>query len=150
MSTFGDRGYAKVRKDGKSIRATSCRKLSSLEDKLIVQRFSSIIRGLMEYYSPANRRSDLWSIVATYRKSCALTLADKHKLKTAAKAYKRYGPNLKISDPIKKKETVLFYPTTLKTTVNFKLGKNTISLADSILDPIKGSYRSNVKTSSSC
>jgi len=145
-----DRGYTKVRKDGKSIRATSCRKLSSLEDTLIVQRFSSIIRGLMEYYSPANRRSDLWQIVAVYRKSCALTLADKHKLKTAAKAYKRYGPNLKISDPIKKKETVLFYPTTLKTTANFKLGKDNISLADSNLDSIKGSYKSNIKTSSSC
>ena len=145
-----DCGYAKVRKDGKSIRATSCRKLSSLEDKLIVLRFSSIIRGLMEFYSPANRRSDLWQVVAIYRKSCALTLADKHKLKTAAKAFKRYGPNLKISDPIKKKETLLFYPTTLKTTTNFKLGKSNISLANDILDPIQGSYKSNVKTGKSC
>ena len=145
-----DRGYAKKRKDGISIRPSSCRKLSSLEDKLIVQRFSSIIRGLMEFYAPANQYSDLWSVVALYRKSCALTLADKHKLKTAAKAYKRYGPNLKITDPIKNKETVLFYPTSLKTTVNFKLGKKSISLADSILDPIKGSYKSNLKTSTSC
>lgn len=145
-----DRGYAKVRKDGKSIRASSCRKLSSLEDKQIVQRFSSIIRGLMEYYSPANRRSDLWPVVALYRKSCALTLADKHKLKTAAKAFKRYGPNLKITDPVKKKETILFYPNTLKTSANFKLGMKRITLADSLLDPIQGSYRSNIKTAYSC
>lgn len=145
-----DRGYARIRKDGKSIRATSCRKLSSLEDKLIVQRFSSIIRGLMEYYSPANQRSDLWQIVALYRKSCALTLADKHKLGTAAKVFKKYGPNLKVSDPIKSKETVLFYPQTLKTTANFKLGKNSVTLADSLLDPIQGSYKSNTKTSKSC
>ena len=144
------RGYARIRKDGKSIRATSCRKLSSLDDKLIVQRFSSIIRGLINYYSPANQRSDLWQIVSLYRKSCALTLADKHKLRTAAKVFKKYGPNLKISDPIKVKETILFYPQTLKTTVNFKLGKSTISLADSLLDPIQGSYRSNIKTSQSC
>lgn len=119
-----DWGYAKIRKDGKSIRATSCRKLSSFEDKRIVQRFSTIIRGLMEYYAPANRRSDLWKIVALYRKSCALTLADKHKIKTSAKVYKIYGPKLKITDPIKKKETVLFYPTTLKTISNFKLGSS--------------------------
>lgn len=145
-----DRGYAKIRKDGKSIRATSCRKLSSFEDKLIVQRFSSIIRGLMEYYSPANKFSDLWQVVALYRKSCALTLADKHKLKTAAKTFKKYGPNLKISDPIKNNETVLFYPTTLKTTTNFKLGKNSISLSNSILDPIQGSYKSLNKTSNKC
>lgn len=145
-----ERGYAKMRKDGKSIRATSCRKLSSLEDKLIVQRFSSIIRGLMEFYAPANRRSDLWQIVALYRKSCALTLADKHKLKTAAKVYKRYGPNLKISDPIKRKETVLFYPTTLKTTSNFKLGSKRVSMAENLMDPIKGSFKSNIKTSIVC
>lgn len=145
-----DRGYAKIRKDGKSIRASSCRKLCSLEDKLIVQRFSSIIRGLMEYYSPANKRSDLWQVVALYRKSCALTLADKHKLKTAAQVFKRYGPNLKVSDPIKHKETVLFYPDTLKTTANFKLGKKSVTLADALMDPIQGSYKSNIKTSQSC
>lgn len=145
-----ERGYAKTRKDGKSIRASSCRKLCSFEDKLIVRRFSSIIRGLMEYYSPANRRSDLWQVVSIYRKSCALTLADKHKLKTAAQAFKKYGPYLKISDPIKNKETVLFYPDTLKTISNFKLGKKSITLANVFMDSIKGSYKSNIKTSQSC
>jgi group II intron reverse transcriptase/maturase len=144
-----DRGYGKIRKNG-TIRPSSCRKLCSFEDKLIVNRFSSIIRGLMEYYSPANRRSDLWQIVAFYRKSCALTLADKHKLKTAAAVFKRYGPNLKVNDPIKKKETVLFYPTTLKTTGNFKLGKSFISLSDNIMDPIQGSYKSNKKSAMTC
>ena len=104
----------------------------------------------MEYYSPANQRSDLWQIVAFYRKSCALTLADKHKLKTAAAVYKRYGPNLKVSEPLRKKETILFYPTTLKTTGNFKLGNSRATLSEVIMDPIKGSYRSNKKTAMSC
>lgn len=144
-----DSGYGKIRKGG-TIRPSSCRKLCSLDDKSIVIRFSSIIRGLMAYYSPANKLSDLWQIVAFYRKSCALTLADKHKLKTAAKAFKIFGPKLKISNPIKKKETELFYPTTLKTTGNFKLGKHTLTLSDSILDPIKGSYRQNPKSLKTC
>ena len=144
-----DRGYGKIRKSG-TIRPSSCRKLSSLDDKLIVQRFSSIIRGIMGFYSPANKLSDLWQIVAFYRKSCALTLADKHKLKTAASVYKRYGPNLKVSDPIKKKETVLFYPTTLKSTGNFKLGKINLTLSVSIMDPIQGSYKSNIKSEKTC
>jgi hypothetical protein len=144
-----DSGYGKIRKGG-SIRPSSCRKLSSLEDKLIVNRFSSIIRGLMAYYSPANKFSDLWQIVAFYRKSCALTLADKHKLKTAAKAFKIFGPKLRISNPVKKKETELFYPTTLKTTGNFKLGKSTLSLSNSVIDPIKGSYKQNKKSAKTC
>lgn len=132
-----DNGYGKVRVNG-TIRPSSCRKLSSLEDKQIVNRFLNIIRGLMQYYSPANQRSDLWQIVAFYRKSCVLTLADKHKLKTASAVYKRYGPNLKVSDPVKKKETVLFYPTTLKTTSNFKLGSSRVTLSEVVMDPIKG------------
>ena len=144
-----DRGYAKIRIDG-TIRPSSCRKLSSLEDKQIVQRFSSIIRGLMAYYSPANQRSDLWQIVAFYRKSCALTLADKHKLKTAAAVYKRYGPNLRVNDPLAKRETVLFYPTSLKTTGNFKLGNEDVSLSEKVLDPVQGSFKQNTKTSQSC
>ena len=144
-----DSGYGKIRKSG-TIRPTSCRKLSSLDDKLIVNGFSSIIRRLMAYYSPANKLSDLWQIVAFYRKSCALTLADKHKLKTAAKAFKTFGPKLKISDPFKKKETELFYPTTLKTTGNFKLGKRTLTLSDTVMDPIKGSYKQNIKSEKTC
>jgi len=144
-----DRGYGKIRKSG-TIRPSSCRKLSSLDDKLIVQRFSSIIRGLMGFYSPANKLSDLWQIVAFFRKSCALTLADKHKLKTAASVYKRYGPNLKVTDPDKRKETVLFYPTTLKSTGNFKLGKQNLTLSVFVMDPIKGSYKSNIKSEMTC
>lgn len=145
-----ERGYATKRKAG-SIRATSCRKLSSLEDKQIVQRYSSVIRGIMNYYSCANRLSDLWSVVSIYRKSCALTLADKHKLKTAAKAYKIYGPKLRIHDPTNSKKTVeLFYPETLKTTTNFKLASGYIGQHLLVNDPMQGSYRQNPKTDNVC
>jgi RNA-directed DNA polymerase len=53
-----DKGYATRRKDG-TIRATSFRKISDLEDKLIVNRFSSVIRGYLNYYQPANQYSDM-------------------------------------------------------------------------------------------
>jgi len=143
-------GFAKARDDG-SIRATSCRKLSSLEDKAIVLRFSSIIRGILNYYSFVNSRSDLWPVVSLFRKSCALTLADKHKMKTAAAVYKRYGPNLKVQGPIPKDFVTLFYPDTLKTTQTFKLGKRspTLAFVDD-LGSLKGSYRSLIKSSDQC
>lgn len=124
-----DCGYAKIRKDGKSIRATSFRKLNSFEDKIIIQWFSNIIKRLTSYYSLANKVSDLWQVIAIYRKSCALTLADKHKLKRAAVVYKKYGFNLKVRDSVKQKWIVLFYPTALKTIVNFKLRKTNLSLS---------------------
>lgn len=146
-----DRGYAKIRKDGKTYRATSCRKLASLPDKDIITRFSSIIRGLTQYYCPANQYSDLWAVVSLYRKSCALTLADKHKLKTAAKAYKTYGPKLRITDPLNPNNTTeLYYPETLKTTSNFKVGKQHIHTQLLIEDPIQGSHKQNTKTCATC
>ena len=122
-----DHGYAKKRKNNNSIRATSHRKLNFLDDITIVQKFSHIIKKLIEFYQPTNSFSDLWKIIAIYRKSCALTLADKHKLKSAAAIYKKYGPKLKVKDFLKKKETFLFYPTTLKTTLNFNLKKQFIN-----------------------
>lgn len=119
-----EQGYAKKRSDGKSYRATSCRKLASFPDKDIVIRVSSLIRAILQYYSPANQYSDLWGVISLYRKSCALTLADKHKLKTAAAVFKKYGPKLKIHDPLNSNKYIeLYYPESLKTTTNFRIGK---------------------------
>jgi hypothetical protein len=78
-------------------------------------------------------------------------LADKHKLKTAAKVYKIYGPYLKVTNKLDPtKTTKLDYPTSLKTTGNFKLNSASINLY--LLEPtqIGGSYKSNPKTSKSC
>lgn len=58
LQRLTDKGYAVKRKNG-TFRATSVRKLSSFEDKLIVIRFSSVIRGLLNYYKPANQYSDM-------------------------------------------------------------------------------------------
>merc|ERR1712087_318089 len=58
LARLVDKGYAKIRKNG-TYRATSNRKLSSLDDCLIVNRISSVIRGILKYYQPANQYSDL-------------------------------------------------------------------------------------------
>ena len=126
-----DRGFATIRKAG-TPRATSYRKWTGLEDQEIIRRFSAIIRGLYNYYSCCNQRSDLWPVLALYRKACALTLADKHKLKTSTKVYKKYGPYLKISDPLGRveKSVTLFYPESLATNIVFKRGKKAKDLRD--------------------
>ena len=58
LERMADKGYAKCRKNG-TYRATSNRKLASLEDYQLVNRYSSVIRGIMNYYQPANQYSDL-------------------------------------------------------------------------------------------
>jgi len=144
-----EKGYAVLKENG-VVRATSCRKISSLTDSEIVMRYSSIIRGILQYYSFVNSMSDLWPVVSLYRKSAALTLADKHKLGTAARVFKQYGPSLTIKNEVGKETTKLFYPDTLKTTGRFILGKEHISLALLEEKVMGGSYKSNPKTDMVC
>lgn len=110
-------GYAKKNTKGLA-RATSNPRLVSSGDKHIVTHFSSVIRGIVNYYSFVNKRSSLWKVVSIYKKSCALTLARKHGLRSAKAALLKFGPNLRITE--KGKEVAsLYYPTSLKTTGKF-------------------------------
>jgi group II intron reverse transcriptase/maturase len=146
-----EKQYAKQKPNG-TVRATSCRKLASLSEKELVIRFSSIIRGILKYYSCVNQRSDLWPVVSLYRKSCALTLADKLKMRTAAQVFKKFGPKLKIKDELQKTTAELFYPDSLKTKIDFKKGKADINEQNLCIgvDKLQGSYKSNLKTALVC
>jgi len=147
-----DKGLAKFRKDG-TVRGSAYIKYSMFEDEMIVTRFSAIIRGLNNYYSCVNRRSDLWKVFAVLRKSCALTLGHKHKMTSAARVYAKYGPNLTIYK-LGKEATSLFYPRSLKTKIDFKTRKGNLlqyqSVLDLEIDAVKGSNKLNVKSGNQC
>lgn len=146
-----DKGLAKCRKDG-TVRATAYLKYCMLEDEKIVNRYSAMIRGILNYYSCINRRSDLWKVFAILRKSCALTLAHKHKLVTAARVYAKYGPNLIIRN-LGKEIASLFYPNSLKTKIDFKTRQGVIihpSILDIEINKIPGSTKTNLKTVNVC
>ncbi len=113
-----ERGYAKENAVGLAI-ATSQPKYSGAEDSIIVNHFSFIIRSIVNYYSFVHKRSSLWKVICIYKKSCALTLARKHSMQSAAAAFYRFGPNLRILDDEGKEVTSLYYPMSLKTTCKF-------------------------------
>lgn len=113
------RGYAKYNTQGLA-RATSNPKFVAAQDVTIVNHYSAIIRGIVNYYSFVNKKSSLWKIISIYRKSCALTLARKYSLRSADAAYNKFGPHLRISQPDREGVT-LFYPTSLKTTGKFNI-----------------------------
>lgn len=121
------KGYAVIRKDGKSYRARRQNKYCTVSEYDIVKHFSSIIRGLINYYSFASKKSDLWRVLHIIKKSCALTLASKFNLSGASSVFKKYGRNLAMYKDGKLKAD-LYFPTTLKTNHNFKIG-NGSSLA---------------------
>lgn len=64
----------------------------------IVKYFDQHVQALMEYYAMADSYRDLQHYVHLLKKSCALTLARKHKMRSVRKAYTRYGRNLVVKD----------------------------------------------------
>lgn len=63
----------------------------------IIRFYNWRIRGILNFYSFAANYSSLGRIVWLFTLSCSLTLALKHKLGTASKAFSRFGP--KLADP---------------------------------------------------
>jgi len=146
-----DRGVAKAREDG-TVRSTAFIRYSMMEDQDIVNRFNAIIRGLLNYYSCVNHRSDLWKILSILRKSCALTLAHKHKEKSAARVFRKLGPSLTIRNAIGQEVAKLQYPESLKTSIDFKIRETGISpnVVDIEFDKVQGSSKLNLKVSDVC
>ncbi|KAG0612068.1 hypothetical protein M758_7G188000 [Ceratodon purpureus] len=120
LSDAVQRGYAKYNSQGLA-RATSNPKFVAAPDAAIVLHYSAIIRSIVNYYSFVHSRSSLWKVTSIYRKSCALTLARKHSLRSAQAAFSKFGPKLRISTPDSKDDVVLFYPDSLKTTGKFNI-----------------------------
>lgn len=84
------KGYAKFKKDGISIKAHSYRVIIVLNKKIILQKFSNIIYKIIKYYNKRILHFDFRSIIFVYRKSCALTLSKKYKIKTASASFKKF------------------------------------------------------------
>lgn len=148
-----DNKFATSRDRTNSVRAVSCRRLGSFTEDKIVTLYNSIIRGIINYYSCCNQRSDLWGIIDIYRKGCALTLADKLKLKTASKVFSKFGKYLSIKDASGKQIAYLSaWPESLKTTNKFLRGNSNISYNEltAAMKAFEGSYKTLPKVAAAC
>ena len=85
--------YAWSQKSGRAM-PTAMRTMVNQDHRTILQLYNSVIRGLLNYYNFADNRKSLGSITHGLKWSCALTLALKYKLRTAAKVYKTFGARL--------------------------------------------------------
>jgi group II intron reverse transcriptase/maturase len=84
--------------------------LVNLDHVDILRYFNSIIKGTLNYYSFANNRKSLGSLVHGLKFSCARTLAIKYKLRFASKIFKKFGSRLKCPNT----GFELFIPNTFK------------------------------------
>ena len=93
-STLG--GFFK-RKRGKFV-PTKVGWLINFDHADIIRYFNSVIRGNLNYYSFANNRPSLGSLIHGFKWSCSRTLALKYKLRFASKVFKKFGSKLKCPD----------------------------------------------------
>ena len=84
--------------------------LINLDHADIIRYFNSVIRGILNYYSFANNRKSLGSLIHGLKWSCARTLALKYKLRLASKVFRRFGSKLKCPET----DLELFIPKTFK------------------------------------
>jgi group II intron reverse transcriptase/maturase len=74
---------------------TGVGRLVNMDHADILAYFNSVSRGILNYYSFADNRKSLGSVIRALHMSCARTLALKYKLRFAAKVFKRFGKHLK-------------------------------------------------------
>ena len=72
--------------------------LTSFNDAEIVLCYSQIMSGMFNYYQPADNLGEVKGLLEGLRRSCALTLAMKHK-KPTDWVYNTYGEDIAVSTP---------------------------------------------------
>lgn len=75
--------------------------------------YNSKIHGILNYFNFCHNRINLWSIIRFLKYSCALSLAKKFKLKTLAKTFRQFGPDLAFRNDTGKKFKI-FRPKNLR------------------------------------
>ena len=94
---------------------TALRRLVNMDHADILKYYNSVLRGILNYYSFADNRKSLGSVVRALQMSCARTLALKFKLRFASKVFKKFGKHLKDADS----DTKLHIPDTYRRTRQF-------------------------------
>lgn len=153
LKKLENRGYIQIGKRGKNTKYVGRRvdKWLFLEsDYEIIQRFNSVTKGIANYYSGSFYPTPLITIYQLLRRSAALTLAHKHKQRTAKWAFEKWGYSLSVKIMIDKKgkeflkSTKFFLPHVEKYTTpgTWKTGKDTSGSLESFSEilNVKGKY----------
>ena len=103
---YAEKGFLKKAKRNSAIRYVAKKqdKYMFMEPYYIVQRYNSVARGLINYYSGSERLSHLYRLLYDLRRSAALTLAHSKKRRSASWAFDKWGSDLTVqsSDKVTK------------------------------------------------
>jgi len=115
MIKLAGNGFIKKDQDGRYV-GTGLKRMVNLDHADIIGYYNSVIYGILNFYSFADNYTRVGALIKfQMRHSCALTLALKFKLRHRAKAFKKFGKNLKC--PETKRELAI--PKSFKRTGKF-------------------------------
>lgn len=106
IKKYESKGYLISYRKKTIFRARRQNKYCTYHEYVIVKHFSYIIQSLVNYYIFANTRSSLWKVIYLIRKSCALTLASKFSINSAASIFKKVWQEIVWSNALK---NVIFF-----------------------------------------
>jgi group II intron reverse transcriptase/maturase len=98
---------------------TGVRWLQNQDHADILRYYNAVVRGILNYYSFADNRSSLGSVVRLLQMSCARTLALKYKLRFMSKAFRRFGRTLACPDT----DVEFYLPDSLSRTRKFNVSE---------------------------
>ena len=106
LKKYTNKGYLQIAKKGKNIKYVAKRADKWIflpEDSEVVKRFNSVTRGIANYYCGTEYPSALHEVWELLRRSLALTLAHRHKKRTAKAGFQKWGRDLVVNYEVKKK-----------------------------------------------
>lgn len=110
-------GFFRRTKIIRDIKPTALRRMVNFEHADILRYYNQVIQGIINYYSFADNRKSLGTIIHGLKHSCALTLALKYKTRYASKIYKKFGSHLTCPETKMK----LFIPNTFRRIQKFQI-----------------------------
>jgi hypothetical protein len=106
LKRYMNKGFFQIAKKGKNIKYVARRvdKWIFLPDDFeVVKRFNAVMRGIANYYCGTEYPSVLYELWELFRRSLALTLAHRHKKRTAKAGFQKWGRDLVVNYEVQKK-----------------------------------------------
>ena len=105
VAKLESKGYCKY---GVKSNPTRVGRLIHLSLPMIINHYTALGRGIINYYSCADNLTRLKArILYILKYSCALTFASKLKLRTVKKVFSKYGYNLEVYETVKNEKKVI-------------------------------------------
>nr|QYB22879.1 hypothetical protein [Nitzschia ovalis] len=106
LKRYMNKGFLQTAKKGKNTKYVARRVDKWIflpDDSEVVKRYNAVMRGIANYYCGTEYPSALQELWDLLRRSLALTLAHRHKKRTAKAAFQKWGRDLVIEYEVNKK-----------------------------------------------